>query len=92
MEFMIRHDGRELGPYSEPEVRGRLIAGTLALSDLGLAEGATEWAPLSAFAQFAASYRDRLGFFYARSPYWDQELNHYPVARIVQEQDLQIAR
>ena len=60
MEFMIRHNGRELGPYSEPEVRGRLIAGTLALSDLGLAEGATEWAPLSAFAQFAASFREPL--------------------------------
>ena len=58
MEFMIRHDGRELGPYSEPEVRSRLIAGSLALSDLGLAEGATEWAPLSAFTQFAASYRE----------------------------------
>jgi hypothetical protein len=42
--------------------------------------------------KFAASYRDRLGFFYARSAYWDQELNHYPVARIVQKQDLQIAR
>jgi Bacterial PH domain len=58
MEFMIRHDGRELGPYSEPEVRSRLIAGTFALSDLGLAEGATEWAPLSALAQFAASFRE----------------------------------
>ena len=60
MEFMIRHNGRDLGPYSESEVRGRLIAGTLALSDLGLAEGATGWAPLSAFAQFAASYREPL--------------------------------
>jgi hypothetical protein len=58
MEFMIRHEGRELGPYSEPEIRNRLIAGTIALSDLGLAEGATEWAPLSAFAQFATRYRE----------------------------------
>ena len=57
MEFMIRREGRELGPYSEPEIRSRLIAGTIALSDLGLAEGATEWAPLSTFAQFATSYR-----------------------------------
>jgi hypothetical protein len=57
MEFMIRRDGRELGPYSEAEVRNRLIAGTLTLSDLGLADGATEWAPLSAFPQFASSYR-----------------------------------
>ena len=55
---MIRHEGRELGPYSEPEVRSRLIAGTIQLSDLGLGEGATEWAPLSSFAQFATSYRE----------------------------------
>jgi hypothetical protein len=58
MEFMIRRDNRDLGPYSEAEVRTRLIAGTLALSDLGLAEGATEWAPLSAFPPFATSYRE----------------------------------
>jgi hypothetical protein len=58
MEFMIRREGRELGPYSEPEVRSRLIAGTIALSDLGLAEGAEEWTPLSTFAQFATSYRE----------------------------------
>lgn len=58
MEFMIRHESRELGPYSEPEIRSRLIAGTIALSDLGLAEGASEWAPLSTFAQFATSYRE----------------------------------
>jgi hypothetical protein len=58
MEFMIRRDGRELGPYSEPEVRNRLIAGTIALSDLGRAEGASEWAPLSTFSQFATSYRE----------------------------------
>src|SRR5258708_14207843 len=58
MEFMIRHEGRELGPYSEPEVRSRLIAGTISLSDLGLAEGTHEWTPLSTFAQFATSYRE----------------------------------
>ena len=58
MDFTIRHEGRELGPYSEPEVRSRLIAGTLQLSDLGLSEGATEWAPLSSFPQFATSYRE----------------------------------
>lgn len=58
MDFLIRHEGRELGPYSEPEVRSRLIAGTVQLSDLGRSEGATEWAPLSSFAQFATSYRE----------------------------------
>jgi hypothetical protein len=58
MEFMIRREGRDLGPYSEPEIRSRLIAGKISLSDRGLAEGATEWAPLSAFAQFATTYRE----------------------------------
>jgi len=51
MEFTIRHDGRELGPYSEAEVKSRLSAGTLAPSDLALAPGRTEWAPLSTFPQ-----------------------------------------
>jgi hypothetical protein len=58
MDFTIRHEGREIGPYSEPEIRSRLIAGVVALSDLALAEAATEWAPLSSFAQFATSYRE----------------------------------
>jgi Bacterial PH domain/GYF domain 2 len=53
MEFMIRRDGRELGPYSEAEVKTRLTAGTIALSDLGLPQGTTDWKPLSAFEQFA---------------------------------------
>ncbi len=32
--------------------------------------------------KFAASPTDRLNFFYERSPYWDQQLNLYPVGRI----------
>jgi hypothetical protein len=58
MEFMIRHNGREIGPYSESEVSRRLIAGAINLSDLGLSEGSKEWTPLSSFAQFAVSYRE----------------------------------
>ena len=54
MEFLIRHEGRELGPYSELEVKTRLSAGTLALSDLASFGGTTEWLPLSTFPQFAA--------------------------------------
>ena len=33
--------------------------------------------------EFAASARARLNFFFERSPYWDQSLNVYPIARIV---------
>ncbi len=34
---------------------------------------------------FAHSPRARLQFFYQRSPYWDSQLNIYPVARLVSE-------
>ncbi|MGH9872385.1 MAG: M14 family metallopeptidase [Pyrinomonadaceae bacterium] len=34
-------------------------------------------------ADFAASPRARLQFFYRRSPYWDKQMNLYPVGRIV---------
>lgn len=55
MEWMIRRDGRELGPYSEAEVKSRLASGTVAVSDSGLTLGATEWRPLSGFEQFASA-------------------------------------
>jgi hypothetical protein len=34
-------------------------------------------------AAFAASPAERLRFFYKRSPYWDPQMNLYPVGRIV---------
>jgi Bacterial PH domain len=55
MDIMIRHDGRELGPYNESEIRIRLGAGVIALSDFARSDEAAEWAPLSSFAQFAPS-------------------------------------
>ena len=57
MEFLIHHHGREIGPYSESEVRTRLSSGAIALSDLAWHEGATDWKPLSSFDQFAAGSR-----------------------------------
>lgn len=35
-------------------------------------------------ADFASSNWARLYFFYRRSPYWDEYLNHYPIARLIQ--------
>jgi len=35
--------------------------------------------------KFAASPRARLDFFYRRSPYWDEQFNIYPIARLVDE-------
>ena len=40
---------------------------------------------LASDASFAASPQARLQFFYRRSPYWDQQMNLYPVGRIVKE-------
>jgi membrane protein YdbS with pleckstrin-like domain len=57
MEFLIHHDGREIGPYSESEVRSRLVSGAIVPSDLAWHEGAPDWAPLSSFPQFASKPR-----------------------------------
>lgn len=61
MDFMIRHEDRELGPYTDSEIKSRLSAGTASLSDLARFGGTTEWKPLSSFAQFAASQREAGG-------------------------------
>lgn len=39
---------------------------------------------------FAASPAARLEFFYKRSPYWDQQMNLYPVGRITTQQEMNI--
>jgi murein tripeptide amidase MpaA len=38
---------------------------------------------LASDLKFAASPRERLQFFYRRSPYWDQQMNLYQVGRII---------
>ena len=38
--------------------------------------------------EFAASPSERLRFFYKRSPYWDPQMNLYPVGRIISNVDL----
>ncbi|HEU4507817.1 MAG TPA: M14 family metallopeptidase [Pyrinomonadaceae bacterium] len=43
---------------------------------------------LAADADFAASPSERLRFFYKRSPYWDPQMNLYPVGRIISVIDL----
>ena len=52
MEFLIRHEGRELGPYSEAEVKSRLSERAIALTDFAMAKGETNWKPLLAFPAF----------------------------------------
>jgi hypothetical protein len=40
--------------------------------------------------QFASNASARLNFFYERSPYWDREMNLYPVGRVVAPINLQL--
>ena len=41
---------------------------------------------LASDPKFAANPHARLTFFYRRSPYWDQQMNLYPVGRIIIKQ------
>jgi len=43
---------------------------------------------LASDPEFAASPSARLRFFYRRSPYWDPQMNLYPVGRIITDFDL----
>ena len=43
---------------------------------------------LATDAEFAASPLERLRFFHKRSPYWDPQMNLYPVGRIIRLFDL----
>lgn len=45
---------------------------------------------LASEPDFAASPRARLQFFYERSPYWDPELNLYPVGRVIKPLDVRL--
>ena len=42
--------------------------------------------------EFAASPRERLQFFYERSPYWDPELNLYPVGRVNKPLEIELEK
>jgi hypothetical protein len=46
---------------------------------------------LASDPEFAASPSARLRFFYKRSPYWDPQMNLYPVGRIIGDVDLPLA-
>ena len=71
--------------YGEPYVLEALAREMLA-NDPGLR---TEFETLLANdAEFAASPYERLRFFHKRSPYWDPQMNLYPVGRIIDVLDL----
>lgn len=65
--------------YAEPRVMEAMAREMLAADPALRAEFE---ARLAADAEFAASPRARLRFFYERTPYFDSELNRYPVLRL----------
>ncbi|MCU0646077.1 MAG: hypothetical protein MUC94_17675, partial [bacterium] len=69
----------EMREYFEPYMMEPMAQKMIAEHPELLKEFNTKLASDSAFA--ANSYQ-RLMFFYERSPYWDQEKNLYPVARV----------
>jgi hypothetical protein len=71
--------------YGEPYVLEALAREMLA-NDVAL--GAEFQRRLTTDPEFAASPSERLRFFYKRSPYWDPQMNLYPVGRIVKPIDL----
>lgn len=66
--------------YAEDYVLEKLAREMLA-SDPGLREEYQK--KLAGDAKFASNPRARLEFFYRRSPYWDKQMNLYPVGRII---------
>ncbi|MCI0494186.1 M14 family metallopeptidase [candidate division KSB1 bacterium] len=70
----------EMREYFEPYIMEPMAQQMIAEHPELLKEFNTKLASDSAFA--ANSYQ-RLMFFYERSPYWDQEKNLYPVARVI---------
>ena len=66
--------------YGEPYVLEALAREMMA-NDPALKQEFEEL--LSTDAAFAASPSERLRFFHKRSPYWDPQMNLYPVGRII---------
>jgi hypothetical protein len=71
--------------YAENYILERL-AREMLTSNPGLREEYEK--KLSSDASFAPNPRARLEFFYRRSPYWDKQMNLYPVGRIITRLDV----
>lgn len=56
MRYFIGKDGKQLGPFSDEQVRAMLKTGEISYDDLGWHEGMTQWKPLrSLFSNFSAT-------------------------------------
>ncbi|MEJ2635186.1 MAG: M14 family metallopeptidase [Calditrichia bacterium] len=73
--------------YSEGYVLEKLARKMLA-EDPALMEEFEE--KVATDSSFAASSRERLNFFYERSPYWDKQINLYPVGKLMHPVSLRL--
>ena len=71
--------------YGEDYVLEKLASGMLAKDTL-LAKHYVE--RVQSDSIFAKNYYSRLNFFYQHSPYWDVQMDLYPVARLMEETPL----
>lgn len=80
--FNAIFEEKEYGePYVLEALAREMIAGDPALQQ--------EFAALlESDAEFSANSYERLRFFHKRSPYWDPQMNLYPVGRIIDVLDL----
>ena len=53
--WSVTIDGKTYGPYTDDSLKGMVAAGQVAPGTLAWKPGATGWAPLSTFAEFAGS-------------------------------------
>jgi hypothetical protein len=58
---IIGGDGRQYGPVSADQIRQWIAEGRANMQTMALAEGSTEWKPLSQFPEFAPSAPPPLG-------------------------------
>jgi hypothetical protein len=53
--YYLSREGKQLGPFSETEVRGMLSTGMAFTTDLACIVGDPQWKPLGAFQEFATT-------------------------------------
>lgn len=70
MRYFIGKDGKQLGPFSDEQVRAMLKSGEVSYDDLGWHEGMTQWKPLrSLFSNFSATPFNPPGMHSSAAPF-----------------------
>jgi uncharacterized RDD family membrane protein YckC len=72
MRYFIGKDGKQLGPFSEEQVRAKLASGEVGHGDLGWHEGMSEWKPLSSLLASSSPPHFTPSSFSTPSPEFNQ--------------------